>query len=1628
MPSSNQINPFNYNIDNFDSGILGPTTDTDFRTYLFTHNLPVANNVISGVIGGNPWQDRGTEYDISQSNPSVVDVPNLQDVAQTPSLYNNLTNPRQVNLTNNLQNLNPDVQNLLGLNTPIQAGLGQDVTTQFNPTTANVDLPSVTDTAQISSEINNFTLPRYDNLGKNPTPLELLTWYPIEFGVVYNQWAGDYDTSYGVPQALKLGFAGNIESWVQPGGSVTTASEIRDDELFSPLNNKWGPNEMISYSYGADELVNPNTGLIQYSTAVQGDFRDQLLSRSLGVGIIPFSTLGSGINFKPDGVNISELDKIARKRRGDEVKQRIKLNFVDSTVGALNVSPFNLLAGGNLIQQNYSITVPKSGLGKAAQFAADLAGFNLPTSIIPDGAFGIYGADKTIDGIQVDITNDILGYTGSGQKSLLYNALYINKYGPTLESAVNPPTTKLGKIVKEKLGAGQAPNTQNYLTYSPTEVGTSENVKKDSLINSINEKVKQALGKSSANPKDLRSKVFEDISAAAPAPSYGGFYGRFEQDFFVSRSTSDLAGFNGDNEGNGVPIYEDKEQQNLTTYNGTAVEQGSTLPSVTNERFDWRKTDTNPFKKGLLKYTQDLVNNATLTSPAGYIGYFDSDGKTGALVEGAHQTGAAAPYSKPQRPSKGNVARNYDFTNGKGGEYYCRSWSSRRKYHTWDNLIRSDGNWWRNKAENTDMTMNWGKKTVGGNPLGIPKIAWNRSDAELNELYKVVDGKAIRGKVIPYMLSIENLAWKDAPQYSKLPDCEKGPNGGRIMWFPPYDIDFSDSSSLSWDTTSFIGRGENIYTYNHTERTGTLDFKLVVDHPAALNQLRVDFAKVLTDESINSFFAGCDSETLKQLFKGVIDDGVDVPYEEYTEPEQTPITPCEPSPPPYNNIKIYFENARREGASVDGALVIGRDPIADLQEGNYEAGGVCTDPQCGSNPNPPVPSLVNVNPNEWVNDGTKYPCGPAGTGTTYQYLNEGVKDKLIEVAKFLSNTEDGKNYKIRVIGYTSAANPGSLSSQGVTGEGTDEDYNTRLGRQRAINTKKWLYSMFDTYEKPEDVYLEGNPQYGTYPKEADLENDPRRWAEPESKGSAGGPITKCPKDCDDGNPCDPNLFPAQANSRAAKEARYAEIILEPNLDLQIDLLKQVNDQNTKTQKDRIAEENKKKQAEANRIATKFITECDYFEQMKRDQPFVYQTLTEKIKYFHPAFHSTSPEGFNSRLTFLLQCTRQGPQMMDSEVPSNMVFGRPPVCILRIGDFYYTKIIIDNVNITYDPLQWDLNPEGIGVQPMIAKVSIGFKFIGGSSLGGPIRQLQNAVSYNFFANTGVYQPARVLSEETGKRLKFIYGAFLTPDEADSAYAEVAASIVAAEQKSSEENKESVNTNAESQAAPIEQDTQQQIEENIPKDDTKATEGDNKSPTAPQPPTSDEVTIELKTSDASTPIQNTAYGFTNSSQESSTGSIILVNIQKPNGKYNIYQITDKRKNCCSDSNPGFNKEPIGISGIKITPSTGTKITYDPSEECLNGNCNKPGNLKDGGNTFDVANGGRFSNGQISVFFTTKTYYSTPLDYNNNVINTNNNTYWSGDGNFDIEVIYNPGKNPDTGFQQEVVLRSTITLPKT
>jgi hypothetical protein len=165
-----------------------------------------------------------------------------------------------------------------------------------------------------------------------------------------------------------------------------------------------------------------------------------------------------------------------------------------------------------------------------------------------------------------------------------------------------------------------------------------------------------------------------------------------------------------------------------------------------------------------------------------------------------------------------------------------------------------------------------------------------------------------------------------------------------------------------------------------------------------------------------------------------------------------------------------------------------------------------------------------------------------------------------------------------------------------------------------------------------------------------------------------------------------------------------------------------------------------------RVLRSLLSECNYFEAIKEETPMVYDNLKDKLKFFQPAFHSMTPEGLNTRLTFLQQCMRPGDTIptiktvgqtneLQYNNATNTAFGAPPVLVLRIGDFYNTKIIPTSLGLTYEDL--DINPEGIGIQPMIANVTLGFNFIGGSGLKESVDKLQNALTFNYYANTEMY---------------------------------------------------------------------------------------------------------------------------------------------------------------------------------------------------------------------------------------------------------------------------------------------------
>lgn len=168
---------------------------------------------------------------------------------------------------------------------------------------------------------------------------------------------------------------------------------------------------------------------------------------------------------------------------------------------------------------------------------------------------------------------------------------------------------------------------------------------------------------------------------------------------------------------------------------------------------------------------------------------------------------------------------------------------------------------------------------------------------------------------------------------------------------------------------------------------------------------------------------------------------------------------------------------------------------------------------------------------------------------------------------------------------------------------------------------------------------------------------------------------------------------------------------------------------------------------------RYDNESQFFRELQIKDPIVFSKLVDKLQVFDPAFHSMTPEGFNARLTFLHQCTRQGDTHTLSDTnrthtPKNLQFGKAPVCILRLGDFYHQQILINSMSISFDETTWDLNTEGIGVQPMIANVNLSIIFIGGGDLAGAVQRLQNAATFNYYANTRLYdnRADRVVYEE------------------------------------------------------------------------------------------------------------------------------------------------------------------------------------------------------------------------------------------------------------------------------------------
>lgn len=630
---------------------------------------------------------------------------------------------------------------------------------------------------------------------------------------------------------------------------------------------------------------------------------------------------------------------------------------------------------------------------------------------------------------------------------------------------------------------------------------------------------------------------------------------------------------------------------------------------------------------------------------------------------------------------------------------YCRVWTAHHQYSKLKDRIRpfvsEDGY----TLSISQVQEKYGNLRPNSGALKLDSETVLRPDGYLN-ITPTYDENGTYRNYKKYMFSIENLAWRDSPD-NAFSDEQRGSYGGRIMWFPPYNLKFSENVNVNWNANTFIGRGEEIYTYTNTIRTGTLDFTLLIDHPSVLNKFRGTSSdvenKMEMERDILRYFAGC----------GMLSEGIEnkqVQEEENINEEPS----IEPSPTTHttkiayiiffpNNFSgvDYFQDTNMllqfilsYNSGLDSTLVDTSYEGQVLSEGNETSEGFS-------------PSSIESTIRQYFfesNDDIEIRYA----ADLYEIANEITGDKIFSAS---SETCRIKNIEMK----------GFASSHGYY------ESNIELCKRRSKILKRIIQSQ-SAELSGQDILFTELPGQIINVSDLGVEN----------VNSTDAQIARAAY----------AIFEIEwkeENVARGDSLTNGTTVSGVNLDGNNDGSQKETD-TPMYSSTTVVEEDK----------YTYDNEYLYFSGLRSDS-LEYKSIVDKVRYFEPGFHSITPEGFNSRLTFLHQCTRQGPTnaVSNGNVSSdsndyqkfagNLAFGRAPYCILRIGDFFNTKICIDSLSINYDNngMQWDLNPEGVGVQPMFANISITFKFIGGQDISGPVERLQNAVTANYYANASVY---------------------------------------------------------------------------------------------------------------------------------------------------------------------------------------------------------------------------------------------------------------------------------------------------
>jgi hypothetical protein len=1012
----------------------------------------------------------------------------------------------------------------------------------------------------------------------------------------------------------------------------------------------------------------------------------------------------------------------SRLRKGFE--ERIATAIYQQTIGRANA--FNVRSGTDvlnlvtgrvpLIEPNYTITAPSNPILAATDFALRLAGSTIPTSTIPGSYFDssinsgqpttiqqlsaaflktsvgksfsrLLGGDKT--GSQLFLNN-----TGGGQKSRLFGNIDYNKYKPDYQRT-------LFDRVGGALVGSTTDNSNFYVgsrTSDPSRVFSPGG---DIPVNQFGQEVQSPV----YGPNELAA-LYEGPDLESKLGANGPTYG------------------NGGGVEGGFTWVSPKYKGNAGKYvgiGGEIIRQDSDFrPSSYNSTESTNQT----YREGsILDDTQRLINS----QPAG--------GRRLQHVGNAIDQVSKVFNDGYREITKGSRVLTYVGSIGQEvGTEYCRVFTKDVPYLQYNDLQKRNGM----TTEGRKFSYSVMDKTWNLN------IYPNKQEGGQDSTNLIGTNSESYAK--KYMFSLENLAWRTSstPGYSvsDLAICERGPNGGRVMWFPPYGLTFTESVQANWNTNNFIGRPEPIYTYNNTSRTGSLTWKIVVDHPSVLNVL-VD--KVLKNETnrpridsiIDSFFAGCRTYDLYELAKKYVTINPNDLYElqqmisskEMTKEQLTyavktiqpiPIVKETPKTDPiiaFINMGFYFDNDIPKPKSIPDFPLEYSQYSTNVLSGNYLTEGKSTKDQTTS----------------------FFESVAASNYTEIQKLCTLIAQQF-EQSK---NTDGSYNGNMSIIIDSTCSAPATTS------------YNKELAGRRIAAAIKY----FATNESTKKYYdlkllsvIQGSALGETTTSVLQYDNQAKKFikgttlncSDNDVKSTKGGDTQvganeiyttnamACRRAYITNIKSTLNQPPVQKPESITPPAQRSELL---GIVTPVTTIVPVIEEKW-VERDNITK----------RVLRSLLSECNYFEAIKEDSPMVYDNLKEKLKFFQPGFHSMTPEGLNTRLTFLQQCMRPGDTIptiktvgqtneLQYNNATNTAFGAPPVLVLRIGDFYNTKIIPDSLNLTYEDL--DINPEGIGIQPMIANVTMGFKFVGGSGLKESVDKLQNALTFNYYANTEMY---------------------------------------------------------------------------------------------------------------------------------------------------------------------------------------------------------------------------------------------------------------------------------------------------